>query len=189
MLDPFFHPDGLISFKFGDLLWWILFSSFGHTSWNVCSFITGFSFTVCMVVFFGPPLPYPAPALPYVGVCVFFLLLPGTGGGSYTGNFFFLLLPGTGGGSYTGNFFSFCSQGQEEESYTGNFFSFCCQGQKRRKLHRELFFPFAARDRRGGSYTGNFFSFCCQGQKRRKLHMELFFLLTPRFLRPGRTDG
>jgi hypothetical protein len=35
----------------------------------------------------------------------YFLLLPGTGGGSYTGNgqcFFFLLLPGTGGGSYTG---------------------------------------------------------------------------------------
>jgi hypothetical protein len=34
----------------------------------------------------------------------FFLLLPGTGGGSYIGNgqcFFFLLLPGTGGGSYT----------------------------------------------------------------------------------------
>jgi hypothetical protein len=34
----------------------------------------------------------------------FFLLLPGTGGGSYTWNgqcFFFLLLPGTGGGSYT----------------------------------------------------------------------------------------
>jgi hypothetical protein len=28
---------------------------------------------------------------------------------------FFLLMPGTGGGSYTGNFFSFCCQGQEEE--------------------------------------------------------------------------
>jgi hypothetical protein len=28
---------------------------------------------------------------------------------------FFLLLPGTGGGSYTENFFSFCCQGQEEE--------------------------------------------------------------------------
>ncbi len=206
MLDPFFHPDGLISFKFGDLLWWILFSSFGHTSWNVCSFITGFSFTVCMVVFFGPPLSYPAPALPYVGVCVFFLLLLGTGGGSYTGNFFFFLLPGTGGGSYTGNFFFFLLPGtgggklhrelfflllpgtEEEEITQGTFFSFCCQGQKRRKLHRELFFLLLP-GTGGGSYTGNFFSFCCQGQKRRKLHMELFFLLTLRFLRPGRTDG
>ncbi len=56
------------------------------------------------------------------GQCFFFLLLPGTGGGSYTGNgqcFFFLLLPGTGGGSYTGNFFSFCCQGQEEEVTQG----------------------------------------------------------------------
>jgi hypothetical protein len=32
---------------------------------------------------------------------------------------FFLLLPGTGGGSYTGNFFSFCCQGQEEEVTQG----------------------------------------------------------------------
>ncbi len=70
------------------------------------------------------------------GQCFFFLLLPGTGGGSYTGNgqcFFFLLLPGIGGGSYTGNFFSFCCQGQEEEVTQGTgsvFFSFCCQGHE-----------------------------------------------------------
>jgi hypothetical protein len=73
------------------------------------------------------PCPCPCPALFRIS-----LLLPGTGGGSYTGNgqcFFFLLLPGTGGGSYTGNFFSFCCQGQEEEvtQRTGSvFFSFCC---------------------------------------------------------------
>ncbi len=52
------------------------------------------------------PLPCHAPALPCPALFRIFLLLPGTGGGSYTGNgqcLFFLLLSGTGGGSYTGN--------------------------------------------------------------------------------------
>jgi hypothetical protein len=68
----------------------------------------------------------------------------------------FLLLLGTGGGSYTGNgqcFFSFCCQGQEEEVTLGTgsvFFSFCCQGQE-----EEVTLG-----------TGSvFFSFCCQGQE------------------------
>ncbi len=59
------------------------------------------------------PLPCPAPTLPCPCPCPtlfrIYLLLPGTGGGSYTGNrqcFFFLLLPGTGRGSYTWNFSS-----------------------------------------------------------------------------------
>jgi hypothetical protein len=50
-----------------------------------------------------PALPLPCPC-PCPALFRIFLLLPGTGGGSYTGNgqcFFFLLLPGTGGGSYT----------------------------------------------------------------------------------------
>jgi hypothetical protein len=51
---------------------------------------------------------------------------------------FFLLLLGTRGGSYTGNFFSFCCQGQEEEVTQGTFFPFAAR-DKRRKLHREFF--------------------------------------------------
>jgi hypothetical protein len=50
-----------------------------------------------------PALPCPAPTLPCPALprpALFRI---------------FLLLPGTGGGSYTGNFFSFCCQGQEEE--------------------------------------------------------------------------
>jgi hypothetical protein len=74
------------------------------------------------------PLPCPVSNFPFAArdrrrklykerAVFFFLLLPGTRGGSYTGNgqCFFLLLLGTGGGSYTRNFFSFCCQGQEEE--------------------------------------------------------------------------
>jgi hypothetical protein len=60
------------------------------------------------------------------------------------------LLPGTGGGSYTGNFFSFCCQGQKEEVTQGTFFPFAAR-DRRRKLHREravFCFPFVARDRR-----------------------------------------
>ncbi len=54
----------------------------------------------------------------------------------------FLLLPGTGRGSYTGNgqfFFSFCCQGQEEEVIqgTGRFFFPFAAKDRRRKLHRE----------------------------------------------------
>jgi hypothetical protein len=40
---------------------------------------------------------------------------------------FFLLLPGTGGGSYTRNFSSFCCQGQEEEVTQGTFFPFAAR--------------------------------------------------------------
>ncbi len=75
-----------------------------------------------------PALPCPAPPLPCPCPCPalfrIFLLLPGTGGGSYTGNgqcFFFLLLPGTGGGSYTGNgqcFFFLLLLGTGGGSYT-----------------------------------------------------------------------
>ncbi len=70
------------------------------------------------------PFPCPCPALFRI-----YLLLPGTGGGSYTGNgqcFFFLLLPGTGGGSYTGNgqcFFFLLLPGTWGGSYIGNSFS------------------------------------------------------------------
>ncbi len=95
------------------------------------------------------PCPYPALPLPLPYRCPalfrIFLLLPGTGGGSYTGNgkcffpfaardrrrklhrerevFFFLLLPGTGGGSYIGNgqcFFFLLLPGTGGGSYTGN---------------------------------------------------------------------
>jgi len=69
--------------------------------------------------------------------------------------FFFLLLPGTRGGSYTGSFFSFCCQGQEEEVTQGAFFPFAAR-DKRRKLHREFFFLLLP-GIGGGSYTGNFF--------------------------------
>jgi hypothetical protein len=55
---------------------------------------------------------------------------------------FFFLLPGTGGGSYTGNgqcCFSFCCQGQEEEITQGTgsvVFPFAAR-DRRRKLHKE----------------------------------------------------
>ncbi len=73
-------------------------------------------------------MPYPALSLPCPCPALFriFLLLPGTGGGSYTRNgqcFFFLLLPGTGGGSYTGNrqcFVFLLLPGTGGGSYTGN---------------------------------------------------------------------
>jgi len=61
---------------------------------------------------------------------------------------FFLLLPGRGGGSYRGNgqcCFSFCYQGEEEEVTQGTgsvVFPFAAR-DRRRKLHREravLFF-------------------------------------------------
>jgi hypothetical protein len=64
---------------------------------------------------------------------------------------FFLLPPGTGGGSYTGNFFSFCRQGQEEEVTQGTFFPFAAR-DRRRKLHMELFFLLLP-GTGGGSYT------------------------------------
>ncbi len=70
-----------------------------------------------------PALPLPCPC-PCPALFRIFLLLPGTGGGSYTGNgqcFFFLLLPGTGGGSYTGNgqcFFFLLLPGTGGGSYT-----------------------------------------------------------------------
>ncbi len=106
------------------------------------------------------PRPYPtfAPALLRI-----FLLLPGTKGGSYTGNgqcFFFLLLPGTGGGSYTGNFFSFCCQGQEEEVIQETFFPFAAK-DRRRKLHRELFFLLL---------PGTFFGIWVSGPERTDRH-------------------
>ncbi len=131
------------------------------------------------------PLPLPCPALFRI-----FLLLPGTGGGSYTGNgqcFFFLLPPGTGGGSYTGNgqcFFFLLPPGIGGGSYTGNFFSFCCEGQEEEVTQgtgNVFFFPFAARDRRKKLHKERamfFFPFADR-DRRKKLHRErawaLFF--------------
>jgi len=72
---------------------------------------------------------------------------------------FFLLLPGTGGGSYTGNFFSFCYQGQKRRKLHRELFFLLLPGTKEEEVTHGTFFPFATRDRRGGGYTWNFFSF------------------------------
>jgi hypothetical protein len=84
--------------------------------------------------------------------------------------FFFLLLPGTGGGSYTGNgqsfFFPVAARDRRRKLHRELFFPFVAR-DRRRKLHRERaeFFFLLLPGIRGGSYTGNFFSFCCQGQE------------------------
>jgi len=102
------------------------------------------NFGHCFLFFIALPRPYLALPIPCpcpsftLAPALFriFLLVPGSGGGSYTGNgqcFFFLLVLGTGGGSYTGN------------------------GQC-------FFFPFGARDRRRKLQRERVvfvFSFCC----------------------------
>jgi hypothetical protein len=77
-----------------------------------------------------------------VGVCVFFLLLPGTGGRSYTWNFFF----------------PFAANNRRRKLHRELFF-LLLPGTEEEEVTHGIFFPFAARDRRGGSYTWNFFSF------------------------------
>ncbi len=122
-----------------------------------------FIFSYFLLFIFYCPAPAPALPLPLPCLALFriFLLLPGTGGESYTGN-----------GQF---FFSFCCQGQEEKvtQGTGNFFFPFAARDRRRKLHRE--------------WAVFFFPFCCQGQKEEVTQGmgSVFFIL----LLPGTGGG